>query len=140
MKKRISYSFSEEAELLNLTPLLDVLFVVLMLFILIAPLMNVDRISLAESSSKNLIQSSMNESENIAICLHENGTISFGEKKIDKHTLKILLFELHKKNNKALPKLFIDKKASFGSFTEVKDLIEECGFESLDLIVKSKHS
>ena len=140
MKNRFKFTFAEENELINLTPLLDVLFVVLILFILIAPLMNLDKISLTESSSKTLTQSSMNEPEAISIFLKADGTTTISSKVIEKHTLKILLSEIYKKNNKALPRLFIDKKASFGSFTEIKDLIEECGFASLDLVVKSKHA
>jgi biopolymer transport protein ExbD len=137
-RKRPSY-FLEENDLVNLTPLLDVLFVVLMLFILIAPLVNIDRISLTESSSKRLTNSSMNQQEAISIFLHEDGKISVNEKLIEKYKLKILLTQMYKKNSKILPKLFIDKKATFGAFTEIKDLVEESGFESLDLIVKSKH-
>lgn len=140
MRKRFFFNHTEENELINLTPLLDVLFVVLILFILIAPLMNLDRISLTESSSKTLLQSSMNEPQAISIFLHKDGTTSIGKKMITKNTLKIILSEIYKKNKKALPRLFIDTKASFGNFTEIKDLIEECGFPSLDLVVKSKHT
>lgn len=140
MRKRTFFGESEENELINLTPLLDVLFVILILFIIIAPLMNLDRIDLAASSSKTLSSSSMNDREALCIYLHADNTLSIGNKKVEKHALRYVLQEIHKANDKALPRLFIDKSSSFGAFTETKDLIEECGFTYLDLVVKSKHS
>jgi biopolymer transport protein ExbD len=140
MRRRYNSFFTEENELINLTPLLDVLFVILILFIIIAPLMNIDKINLSESSSKTLSSSSMEDRSAISIYLHADDTVSIGTKKVEKHALRFVLEEIHKQNKAALPRLFIDKKSSFGTFTETKDLIEDCGFESLDLVVKSKHS
>ena len=140
MKRRNFSFFAEENELINLTPLLDVLFVILILFIIIAPLMNLDRINLAESSSKTLTTSSMEDRNVISIYLHDDDTISIGTKKVERHALRFVLEEIHKQNKQVHPRLFIDKKSSFGTFTETKDLIEDCGFASLDLVVKSKHS
>jgi len=140
MRKTFLFSSTEENELINLTPLLDVLFVVLILFILIAPLLNLDRINLAESSSKTLVQSAINDQDSINIFLSADGSILIKNRKIEKQTLRAVLQELHKKNKNLTPRLFIDKQTSFGAFTETKDLIENCGFDSLDLVVKSKHS
>lgn len=140
MGKRYKTVDSDENELINLTPLLDVLFVILILFIIIAPLTKLDRIDLTESSSKTLTSSSMNDPIAIHICLHENDTISISGKTVEKQTLRMVLQEIKKTNNKAMPRLFIDKKSSFGAFSETKDLIEDCGFAYLDLVVKSKHS
>ncbi len=140
MRRRFAGYFSEENELINLTPLLDVLFVILILFIIIAPLMNLDKINLAESSSKTLTTSSMEDQNVISIYLHADNSISIGTKKVEKPALRYVLEQIHQKNKKIHPRLFIDKESSFGTFTETKDLIEDCGFASLDLVVKSKHS
>ncbi|MCH9621196.1 MAG: Tol-Pal system protein TolR [Chlamydiia bacterium] len=140
MRKTFLFSHTEENELINLTPLLDVLFVILILFILIAPLLNLDRISLAESTSKTLVQSAMNEQDSLNIFLAADGSLTIKNKKVEKQTLRAVLTELHKQNKQITPRLFIDKQSSFGAFTETKDLIENCGFDSLDLVVKSKHS
>lgn len=140
MARRYNSLFSEENELINLTPLLDVLFVILILFIIIAPLMNIDKIELAESSSKTLSSTSMEDRNAISIYLHADDTVSIGTKKVEPHALRYVLEAIHKQNKETLPRLFIDKKCSFGTFTETKDLIEDCGFSSLDLVVKSKHS
>jgi biopolymer transport protein ExbD len=140
MRKRFSTGFIDDNDLINLTPLLDVLFVVLILFIIIAPLTKLDRVEVTESSSKSLSASSMTDIDTIHICLHEDNTLSVNGKALEKHTLKILLQELKKGNKELVPRLVIDKKSSFGAFSETKDLIEECGFAYLDLVVKSKHS
>ena len=39
-----NHSSSEDESLLNLTPLIDVVFVVLIIFILIAPMLDVDKV------------------------------------------------------------------------------------------------
>lgn len=140
MRGRFTNYFSEENELINLTPLLDVLFVILILFIIIAPLMNLDKINLAESSSKTLTTSSMEDKNVISIYLHADNTVSIGNQTVQKPALRYVLQEIHKNNKHIHPRLFIDKDTSFGTFTETKDLIENCGFASLDLVVKSKHS
>ncbi len=140
MKRRYTPGLSEEAELLNLTPLLDVLFVVLMLFILIAPIMHLDRINLAKSSSKTLTPSAMNEREALNITLDKDGHLTIGDKPIEKETLRILLTQIQKTSKETIPRLFVDMNSSFGAFTETKDLIENCGFPQLDVVVKSKHS
>jgi len=140
MKRRYITGISEEAELLNLTPLLDVLFVVLMLFILIAPIMHLDRINLAKSSSKTLTPSAMNEKQSLHITLNKDGHLFIGSKFIEKETLRVLLTQIHKTSKQTIPRLFVDMGASFGAYTETKDLIENCGFPELDVVVKSKHS
>lgn len=140
MRKRDNTGTTDDNELINLTPLLDVLFVILILFIIIAPLSKLDRIELTESSSKTLSSSSMNDKVVIAISLYENDTIAINGKTIEKQTLRLVLQEIRKTNNNAIPRLFIDKKSSFGAFTETKDLIEDCGFSYLDLVMKSKNS
>ena len=140
MRKRVEIGNGDDNDLINLTPLLDVLFVLLILFIVIAPLTKLDRIELTETSSKTLTTSSMNEKVAIDISLFANDTIAINGKIIEKETLRIVLQEIKKTNTNSIPRLYIDKKSSFGAFSETKDLIEDCGFSYLDLVVKSKHS
>ncbi len=78
MARRYNSLFTEENELINLTPLLDVLFVILILFIIIAPLMNIDKINLSESSSKTLSSSTMEDRNAVSIYLHADDTVSIG--------------------------------------------------------------
>ncbi len=61
MKRRVLFrENSDEAELINLTPLLDVLFLILVFFILIAPLLDFDRLQLAASSDNKQELSALN--------------------------------------------------------------------------------
>ena len=138
MKKYRPNTFPDENELINLTPLLDVLFVILILFILIAPMMNLEEIKLTESSSKDLTPISINNQHSLNIYLHNDNSISINNKIITQETLKILLNEVQSNKPSPVPRLFVDKNSSFGTFTETKNLIEECGFKSLDLVIKNK--
>ena len=138
MKKYRTSSFTDENELINLTPLLDVLFVILILFILVAPMLNLEEIKLTESSSKDLTPISINNQHSLNIYLHSDNTISVNEKMITQETLKILLDQIQENKPAPVPRLFVDKNSSFGMFTETKNLIEESGFKSLDLVIKNK--
>ena len=137
MRRRSTTGNSDDNELINLTPLLDVLFVVLILFIIIAPLTKLDWIDLTESSSKTLSPSSMDEPFAFDISLYANDTLAINGKLVEKQTLRLVLQEIQKTSKDAIPRLYIDKKSSFGAFSETKDLIEDCGFAYLDLVVKS---
>lgn len=139
MRKRLSL-VNEENELINLTPLLDVLFVVLILFILIAPMMNIDKINLTQSSSKTLETSSMNEKNTLPIMLSKSGQIFVANKLASVKTLKAVLYKIHETNKSIKPRLFVDANAPFGKYTEIKDLIEETGFSCLEIALKPTDS
>ena len=74
MKRSLSLlnSESDDDANVNLTPLIDVVFVVLIMFILVAPLVEIDRIQLAHATSeKKADMTSFQENNELA-----NGLIS----------------------------------------------------------------
>lgn len=135
-KRRIASSFSEADEpLINLTPLIDVVFVVLIIFILVAPMLEVDRIKLASSSEQSQ-RSSVNEASPIAIQVREDNTIWVHQKKVSFGELLTTLSKEKKKHPTQIPQLFHDKKAHFGTYQQVKNAVEEAGFAELDVILQ----
>ena len=111
-----------EEPTVNLTPLIDVVFVILIMFIVIAPLLELDRIELADSSAALLSgASSVQESSPITIQVHQDNTIWFGN---------------HPVTSKVHPQIFHDKKAQFGIYQSVKNAAEEAGFSHIDIILK----
>jgi biopolymer transport protein ExbD len=127
---------SEEGGI-NLTPLIDVVFVVLIMFIIIAPLLELDRIELAsairhETKDKSQIQ----ETCPIKIYVHENNSISFNSNYVTAEQLVELLKTAKRQNPGRAPQLFQDKKAQFGTYQSVKNAVELAGFEELDVILK----
>ncbi len=137
-KTRQFYSpvHAEEASI-NLTPLIDVVFVVLIIFILIAPMLELDRIQLASSAQKDERDtSSVRENSPIAIHVHADNSIWFQNKSVNAKELLSFLKEAKRKYPQKTPQLFHDRKAYFESYQSVKNAVELAGFEQLDVILQ----
>ncbi len=138
MKNRRSISNrlqnDEEESLLNLTPLIDVVFVVLIIFILIAPMLDIDKIQLAASSTKK--EKTTPEASPITIQVKEDNSIWIQKKKVSYEELFQILVQEKKKHPNRIPQLFQDKKAQFGTYQTIKNSVENAGFEELDVILQ----
>jgi biopolymer transport protein ExbD len=138
MRKRRFYEAMEEADdggLVNLTPLIDVVFVVLITFIIIAPLLKMDRISLAPSGDGKESVSPQEKSD-IVLRVFSDDTVSLNEEKIRMIELLPKLTALHRTHPVSIPKVFQDQKATFGIYQLVKNTLEEAGYEEMDIILK----
>ncbi len=135
--KRLShFSVPASEEGANLTPLIDVVFVVLILFILIAPMLEIDKIHLASgptSASADAIPTSA-----LTIQVQENNSIWINKREIAPKDLRPLLQAIYVKNPKLTPQLFHDQKAYFGTYQIVKNALEESGFTELDIILQNE--
>jgi biopolymer transport protein ExbD len=123
-----------EAEI-NLTPLIDVVFVVLIIFIIIAPMLELDRVELA-SAAPTKQGSTAPESSPIAIHVKQDNTIWYGSKCVSPEQLTQILKECRKTAGTRVPQLFQDKRAAFGTYQSVKNAVEVAGFEQMDVILK----
>ncbi|HEY2810203.1 MAG TPA: biopolymer transporter ExbD [Rhabdochlamydiaceae bacterium] len=138
-KLRQAYASKEHAEeaSINLTPLIDVVFVVLIIFILIAPLLELDRIQLASAAPKDArSMQTVQENSPLAIRVHKDNTIWFNNRAVSAKELLLLLKEAHEKNPHKVPQLYHDRKAYFESYQTVKNAAEMAGFEQLDVILQ----
>lgn len=129
-------SFLPEAEL-NLTPLIDVCFVMLIMFIVIAPLLEMERIELASGpplDSNTIV--AVQEKSPIAIHVYGDDTVAVNQKKVTFNQLKGVLAYAKQKNPMARPQLFHDRNAKFGTYQAVKTALEGAGFTEMDLILK----
>ncbi|MFA6502197.1 MAG: biopolymer transporter ExbD, partial [Parachlamydiales bacterium] len=118
-KKKIEITDTSDENLINLTPLIDVVFVVLISFIIIAPLLEVDHINLANSSTK----SDKNISKtSIVIKVKEDNSIWFNNKLVTLKELEKLLKEKKSFKTDQNPQLLHDRKASFGTYQSIKNL------------------
>lgn len=123
--------------LVNLTPLIDVVFVVLICFILIAPLLKMDKIDLAPASIKSTQEdSSLQSKQVITIKVFDNNKISINNREVEERELLAVLINLKKNYPSEIPRLFQDQKAYFGTYQIVKNALEQAGFEELDIVLK----
>ncbi len=121
----------------NLTPLIDVVFVILIMFIVIAPLLELDRIQLAEApSGSNENISSVKESSPITIQVHPDNSIWFEGRLIPNDQLTSELKKAKQRFPQAIPQLVHDRRAFFGTYQIVKNSAEEAGFSQMEIILK----
>lgn len=122
---------------INLTALIDVVFVVLIVFIIIAPMLEFERISLANSGDSELKkQVSLHEKSHIAVLVKADNSTWVNGRQVNSLHLKQALLDAKLANPKAIPQLFHDKAASFGTYQFVKNTLEAAGFEEMDLVLK----
>lgn len=137
MRQRNRPFFSDqpnESGSIELTPLIDVVFVVLIMFIMIAPLLELDNVKLAKAPQREETESTSMSS--LTIHVHENNTVWINKKQVSPENLQPILKALKVKNPKLNPQLFQDKKAHFGTYQMVKNAVEEAGFDELDIVLE----
>jgi biopolymer transport protein ExbD len=130
---------SDEGEVdeggLNLTPLIDVVFVVLIMFIIIAPLIEIDRISLA--SGKPVKKHAPAQEMPITIHVRGDNTIYINHRLVSLPELSGVMQKLHEAYPTQTPQIYHDKNATFGTYQTVKNTLELAGFEQMDVILKN---
>ena len=87
-KSPLSEEESIEEPLVNLTPLIDVVFVVLIAFMLIAPILNIDSIQLTSSSPANKKELSLINKHPLSLSIRADNSIWLQGEKIDLNHLK----------------------------------------------------
>ncbi len=135
MRKKIQPSLDEEVDepLINLTPLIDVVFVVLISFILLAPILEIDTVDLAEGAG---LENKEIEQSAISISVHKDNTIWYHGTKVTLPELEKRLKLDHKARPNTTPQLAQDKDASFGTYQMVKNVLETSGFTQMDVVLK----
>lgn len=120
---------------INVTPFVDVMLVLLIIFMVTAPLLTSGiKINLPESSSvlKN------EKKDPVTVSINSKGEIFIQKKKFTRVQL-IQKLNLLNKNNKNL-KIYIkgDKKLNYGRVMELMNLINQSGFKKVALVTKLK--
>lgn len=126
-----------EEPTVNLTPLIDVVFVILIMFILVAPLLELDQVELADAAANSQEEAiAVQESSPIAIHVHKDNTISFNNETVAIEQLPALFKQAKQKYPNARPQLFHDKRGQFGVYQAIKNAAESAGFKQMDIILK----
>lgn len=126
----------EETEV-NLTPLIDVVFVVLIMFIIVAPLLELERIQLAKGPTHSQKETtSVQGMSSVHIHVREDNSILLNGKALLLEQLTEHLKHVYRASPKTTPQLYHDNRATFGTYQNVKNAVEEAGFEELEIILK----
>lgn len=128
---------SIEEPTVNLTPLIDVVFVILIMFIVVAPLLELDHVELASANSDSIEESAaVHEKSPISIHVHKDNTLSYNSQAVTLDQLPELLKYAKRKYPTARPQLFHDRRAHFGVYQSVKNAAETAGFQQMDIVLK----
>lgn len=121
-----------EEPVIHLTPLLDVVFVVLIMFIVIAPLVELEQVHLAQGGQE---RTALSSNSPIRIYVTRDNHITLNGKEVSLGRLKEELRPLRHQYPNEVPKLFHDHEAHFGTYQIVKASAEEVGFKQIDLVI-----
>jgi biopolymer transport protein ExbD len=123
--------------IVNLTPLIDVVFVVLIMFIVVAPLLEMEEVALADGTPKaSMDLQQLQKGHPISITVKHDNTIWLNGRIVTPEVLQSLCREAKGNYPRATPLLFHDKKASFGTYQSVKGAVERAGYQELDVVLR----
>jgi biopolymer transport protein ExbD len=121
---------------INLTPLIDVVFVILIMFIVVAPLLEVDEVSLATGNPENQEMRSLQKQHPVSIYVRADNSIWFDNRLVNLESLTPLLEGARSRHLDAVPMVFHDKKAHFGTYQSVKGAVEQAGFSKMEVVLR----
>lgn len=121
--------------LINLTPLIDVVFVVLICFMLIAPVLDIDIVDLATGGAKKTA-SAPTEMAPLVIVVKADNSLWMRGQRMSTDELERALILQKQRNPKVIPQVVHDKNATFGTYQTVKNVLERCGFDQMDVVLK----
>ncbi|HSX12837.1 MAG TPA: biopolymer transporter ExbD [Chlamydiales bacterium] len=133
MRKKVFIEEGDDETHVQLTPLLDVVFVLLITFMVLAPMLNVDHVELATAGISNKNQPAQSV---MSVTLRADNSIWFRGKQVGLQQLESILRAEHQRFPDQSPQLMADKNCHFGAYQDIKNMLEECGFQQLDVILK----
>lgn len=121
---------------INITPLVDVVFVILIAFIVIAPLLEMDRIELASGDQiSSHLPVRFEDASPIQLHVRDDNSIYLNERLVTIDELPRLLYEIKQQFPEARAQLFHHKRAYFGTYQAVKNALEGAEFKELDVVL-----
>ncbi|MBU0674583.1 MAG: protein TolR [Proteobacteria bacterium] len=118
---------------INVTPLVDVMLVLLIIFMITAPMMSqgID-VALPEVTSKPLPQ----KTTPVIITVNDKGELTMDRIKYKFKGLEQKLTELARQNPESPIFLNADKNVAYGQVVQVMDIIKKAGFDNLGMMTQ----
>jgi len=122
---------------INVTPLVDVMLVLLIIFMVTAPMMTQGLVvDLPETTSKSLQQ----KQEPLIVSVNEKSEIFLDKVKVSASLLKQQLSQMSDEEKKRPLYLHADKDIAYGFVVKLMTDIKESGFEKLGMITRPPDS
>jgi biopolymer transport protein TolR len=118
---------------INVTPLVDVMLVLLIIFMVTAPMMTQGiEVDLPQTTDKSLRQ----KEEPLMITLNKEGHIFLGKVKVNESLLRQQLSSMSEEEKKRPVYLQADARIDYGDVVFLMEVIKDSGFEHLGMITK----
>lgn len=128
---------SIEDPIINLTPLIDVVFVVLIMFIVLAPLLELDHVALAGAHPQTPKENIRVQDEHpISIHVKNDNTIWLNKQLVTPDVLEGLLKQAKARHPEAMPLIFQDRRSQFGTYQSVKNAVEAAGYMEMNVVLE----
>ena len=121
---------------INITPLVDVVFCILISFIVIAPLLEMDRVELASGGQiPSHIPLRLEDASPIQVHVQADNVVLFNHQSVNLMQLTSLLREAKRAYPQARAQLYHHKLAYFGTYQAVKNALEAAEFKEVDIVL-----
>ncbi len=121
----------EEAHEINVTPFIDVMLVLLIIFMVAAPLATVD---VAVDLPASTATPQLRPDDPLYLTLREDLTLAVGERPVARETLGTALDAETDANREARIFLRADRTVDYGALMKVMDLLREAGYLKVALV------
>lgn len=125
----------EEAGGIDLTPMLDVVFIMLIFFIVTASFIKEAGI---EINRPEATTAEPKRKANILIAINENNEIWIDKRSVDKRAIKAQIERLHAENPKGTVVIQADDEANVETLTEVAEAAREVGVPGVAVATEKK--
>ena len=127
-ERRLGPALSE----INVTPFVDVMLVLLVVFLVTAPMLfrGIDvRVPRTETRT-------VQPEERLVLTVTKDGAVFVGEQPITLARLERVLASLRERNPKAAVFLRADERAAYGSVVRVMDIVKKAGIDRLGMVTE----
>ncbi len=128
MRRR--YAHHEEETEINLTPMLDVVFIMLIFFIVTASFVKEAGIDISRPSAATAVRK---ERGNILVAITENNQIWIDRRQVDPRALRANIERMHAENPQGSVVIQADEKSENGLLVKVMDAARLAGVSNISL-------
>ena len=125
----------EEAGAIDLTPMLDVVFIMLIFFIVTASFINETGIEVNRPEANT---AELKKNANILVAINSNDEVWIDKRRIDERNVRANIERLHAENPKGAVVIQADDKASVKLLTAVADAAREVGVIDVSIATEKK--
>ena len=117
---------------INITPLVDVVLVLLLIFMVTAPVLQ-SGIEVAVPQTRTVNQIS---EEHLVVTIDKNQNVFLQDKPVNIHNLARMLSSNSAKDAKRVVFVRADQKVPFGAFASVMDAVKQAGITNISIVTR----